>query len=120
MGGKNGTRIWPAISKLLAEVEGQQLGGGIEVASVNRRLAKGIQLDLVLINRQTKTITVHDLTSQLKAAHVAKGKAYVRYFESKYPDYRVEYTESHWRGLEDVVEATRTSGIKYFPGTTRP
>ncbi|HUG70711.1 MAG TPA: polymorphic toxin-type HINT domain-containing protein [Pirellulaceae bacterium] len=54
------------------QFEGQDIGDW-EVASVNRRLAKGIQPDLVLVNHQRKLVNVHDITSAYDLAHVAKG-----------------------------------------------
>ncbi|MFO0976162.1 MAG: hypothetical protein U0996_07160 [Planctomycetaceae bacterium] len=100
--------------------EGETIGDGIEVAAVNRRLAEGVQPDLVLINRNKKVIEIHDLTSEANPAHLAKGERYVKYFKEKYPGFEVEYTEGYWRGKENSVEALNKSGTKYLPGETKP
>jgi hypothetical protein len=106
--------------KFWRQFEGQTISDGIEVAHVNRRLAEGIQPDLVLIDRHKRTICIHDLTSQPNPEHLARGERYVEYFRGKFPDFRIEYTEGYWRGLERVVEAMNSTGIKYYPGDTLP
>jgi hypothetical protein len=102
------------------QLEGETIGDGIEVAHVNRKLAKGVQPDLVLIDRRKKLISIHDLTSKPNAAHLAKGESYVKYFKEKYPGFEIEYTEGYWSGKEDILEALTKSGIKYLPGDDKP
>jgi hypothetical protein len=102
------------------ELEGQTIGDGIEVAYVNRRLAKGIQPDLVLVDHRSKLVRVHDLTSRPNVNHLAKGENYVDYFRNKFQGYEIEYTESYWRGSENTVQALSSSGVKYYPGATKP
>lgn len=79
-----------------------------------------MQPDLVLIDRNRKTIKIHDLTSQPNPAHLAKGEDYVKYFKEKFSGYQIEYTEGYWRGKENIVEALNSKGVKYFPGDSKP
>jgi hypothetical protein len=102
------------------QYEGQSIGGGWKVLSVNKRLAKKVQPDLVFINDDTQRIIVHDPTSKPTSSHIAKGDSYRAYFEAKYPGYRVDYTEGQWRGLEDFWEALDSQGNLYFPSNTKP
>jgi len=101
------------------QFEGQTIGDW-EVAAVNRRLAKGIQPDLVLVDHQMKTVNVHDFTSAYSDAHYAKGLDYVMHLKKQYMGYRVEYTESYWANSTMTVEATAKNGVKYLPGTSKP
>lgn len=93
---------------------------GVFVAYVDRLVAPGIIPDLVLVDQYHKVINIHDLTLQPQLAHIAKGHRYEKYFQAKFPDYQVQYTEEYWRGLEDAIEALSSKGVKYFPGTTKP
>jgi hypothetical protein len=102
------------------QFEGQTLGDGWRVESVNRRLADGVQPDLVLVNQKDQVIHVYDLTSQEDAAHLTKGENYVKFFKEKNPGFKVEYSEIYWSGLENRLEAKTSSGVKYFPGSTKP
>ncbi len=98
--------------------EGDTIGDW-RVASVNRRfkVADGsIQPDLVLINDVQKQIRIHDVTSRYSRAHWQKGDRYVEYFQSKYSDYAIQYSESYWEGLEEIVEAVNRKGQRYYPG----
>ena len=102
------------------EFEGQEIGDGWRVGSVNRRLGTKIQPDLVLVNDKRKEIVAHDVTSHLEQSHLDKGERYKAFLKRKYPGYQVEYTESYWEGLENRVEAKARSGELYFPGDTKP
>jgi hypothetical protein len=101
------------------QFEGQTIGDW-EVVAVNRRLAKGVQPDLVLVNHQTKAVNVHDFTSAYSDSHYKKGLDYVAYLKTQYADYAIEYTESYWANSTMTVQATAKNGIKYLPGESRP
>jgi hypothetical protein len=90
------------------------------VESVNRRLANGVQPDLVLVNNSLKKVIVHDITSQPNPEHLEKGERYAEFLKQKYPGYKIEYTETYWHGLEDTVEAKSRTGERYLPGGTKP
>jgi hypothetical protein len=87
---------------------------------VNRRLALGIQPDLVLVNERSRTIVIHDVTAQATSGHLAKGARYKSYFETSMPGYTVKYSEGYWDGLEDLWEALDSKGNLYLPGTGKP
>jgi hypothetical protein len=108
------------VRNLWRQFEGQDIGGGWRVASVNRKLAKGIQPDLVFQNDNLKLIHVVDVTSRMNPAHLAKGARYQQFLRSRYPGYSVEYFENYWSGLENIVEATSSAGVKYLPGLSLP
>ena len=90
------------------------------MSSVNRRLAPGIQPDLVLVNEGSKTIVIHDVTAQATSGHLAKGARCKSYFETRMPGYTVKYSEGYWDGLEHFWEELDSKGNLYFPGKSKP
>ncbi len=127
-GTQNPTTAWAAetgraydrrFRKLWREFEGQTIGDW-EVASVNRRLAKGVQPDLVLVNHESKLVNVHDFTSSHSNEHWKKGQNYLTHLRDRYQGYKVEYTESYWESSVFSVEALSSGGTNYLPGNNRP
>lgn len=101
------------------EHEGKTVNGW-EVKYVNRRVAPGIQPDLVLINHEKKLVSIRDITSMENEAHMMKGMSYEAYFRQQYPGYTVRYEEIYWRGKTGSVEAEASDGLLYFPDDFAP
>lgn len=127
-GGQDRRRAWAAetgkgyhrrLARFWRRFEGQKIGHW-RVLSVERRLAKGIEPDLVIEDVKSKTIYVHDPTGQWRKEHGEKGKRYVAYFERRFPGHRIEYSEGYWHRLLDVWEALDKDAKLYWPKTRKP
>jgi RHS repeat-associated protein len=116
---KTGRAYDRRVTRFWRQYEGKTVGGWT-VESVNRRLAPGVQPDVVLVNDATKTIVIHDVTSKAASSHLTKGAGYKTFFEAQRPGYTVKYSEGYWEGLENSWEALTRQGDLYFPGATKP
>jgi hypothetical protein len=116
---KTGRAYDRRVTRFWRQYEGQTVGDWT-VESVNRRLATGVQPDLVLVNESKKTIIIHDVTSKAVESHLAKGAGYKRFFEAQRPGYTVSYSEGYWEGLENSWEALSKKGDLYLPGSAKP
>lgn len=74
----------------------------------------------MLVNQRTKTVVIHDVTSQPNAAHLKKGERYREALQDQFEGYTIEYKEGYWEGMEDVWEALSKEGELYLPAVMKP